>query len=558
MNIDFERLSDQIKSLLYDYMKIETFTGTPNERLVEDFFINHFNSIDYFKNHPDYWGLYKIKDDVFGRSVCWAMVKGEKNPENAVVLLHHYDVVGIEDFKNMKSLAFSPDELSAELLKNTDMLNASAKEDLLSGEYIFGKGGCDMKAGGSIQYKLLEEYSKMSDFSGTVIVISVPDEENLSAGMRGAVSLLADLKKAHNFNYKLMINSEPHQRKNPNNGIYSLGSVGKLLPFVVVRGYMSHAGKVFEGLNPDNIMAEIIRRTELNMDFSDVVGNECSPPPTWLYLKDSKELYDVSMPLSFFGCLSVLTLTSSPAEVLDRIRNICTESFDSVIDEMNKAYSEFRKRRGQPKESLPWKTKVSTFLDLFEEARRDFGNNFESIYNEKFNEIREKFNNGEYSIIDANFKLVDFLLDTVEDSNPRVVYGLVPPYYPCTSNLEYEGKDEKIRELTNVLNEFTIKEFNQEYDREYFFTGISDLSYVTLDEPEKTRSAIEESMPLFGKLYDIPFEDINYISMPMINIGPWGKDFHKLTERVLIEDTLVRTPRILNRAIEFILCQPND
>jgi arginine utilization protein RocB len=43
-----------------------------------------------------------------------------------------------------------------------------------------------------------------------------------------------------------IINSEPHQRKNKDIGIFPEGSVGKLMPFGYVRGYMTHIGKVFE------------------------------------------------------------------------------------------------------------------------------------------------------------------------------------------------------------------------------------------------------------------------------------------------------------------------
>jgi len=43
------------------------------------------------------------------------------------------------------------------------------------------------------------------------------------------------------------------------------------------------------------------------------------------------------------------------------------------------------------------------------------------------------------------------------------------------------------------------------------------------------------------------------IKMPCINIGPWGKDFHKLTERVLMEDLYERTPKILDYVIKHIL-----
>ena len=130
---------------------------------------------------------------------------------------------------------------------------------------------------------LLTEYSKQEEFRGNVIVLGVPDEENLSAGMRAGVILLDQLKKQYGLSYKMMINSEPHQRKNKEEGIFSFGSIGKMMPWVYVRGSLAHAGKVFEGLNPTNVMCEIVRRTEVNMDLSDVVGGEAAPPPTWLY-----------------------------------------------------------------------------------------------------------------------------------------------------------------------------------------------------------------------------------------------------------------------------------
>lgn len=46
----------------------------------------------------------------------------------------------------------------------------------------------------------------------------------------------------------------------------------------------------------------------------------------------------------------------------------------------------------------------------------------------------------------------------------------------------------------------------------------------------------------WGRLYSIPFEDIESLSIPIINIGPWGKDYHKFTERVFIKDVIFNTP----------------
>lgn len=82
------------------------------------------------------------------------------------------------------------------------------------------------------------------------------------------------------------------------------------------------------------------------------------------------------------------------------------------------------------------------------------------------------------------------------------------------------------------------------------------MSVLTLDkDPIVVLKAIKGNMPLFGVLYAILLDKIERFSMPCINIGPWGKDFHKLIERVLKEDLFIRTPRILNYVIAMLLTQ---
>ena len=121
--------------------------------------------------------------------------------------------------------------------------------------------------------------------------------------------------------------------------------MGKMMPFVYVRGFLSHAGKVFEGLNPVSVLSEIVAKTEVNMDFADVVDGEAAPPPTWLYQKDSKDRYDVSMPLSAQGCFSVLTLKQTPAELLGKVKRVCEDGFLTVIERLNENYEKFLDRK---------------------------------------------------------------------------------------------------------------------------------------------------------------------------------------------------------------------
>ena len=54
---------------------------------------------------------------------------------------------------------------------------------------------------------------------------------------------------------------------------------------------------------------------------------------------------------------------------------------------------------------------------------------------------------------------------------------------------------------------------------------------------------------------DIPFEEIQKISVAGSNIGPWGKDFHKFTERVYKPDLYERTPHILDHAVKLLLAE---
>ncbi|MCI9476358.1 MAG: M20/M25/M40 family metallo-hydrolase [Emergencia sp.] len=544
-------LGDKIKEILYEYVKIESFTNTSGERLVEEFFTAHFGEIPYFKEHPDNWGLYPVENDPLGRHVCWAMVRGKGN--KTVAMVHHYDIVDIEDYKLLKPLAFSPDELAAALADHKDMLPEDALVDLEAGSFVFCRGGCDMKAGGAIQYALLEEYSKLANFEGNVIVLGVPDEENLSAGMRAAVRLLAELKEKQGLEYLMMINSEPHQRKDFSKGVFSEGTVGKMMPFVYVRGFLSHAGKVFEGLNPVSVLSEIVAKTEVNMDFADVVDGEAAPPPTWLYQKDSKDRYDVSMPLSAQGCFSVLTLKQTPAELLGKVKRVCEDGFLTVIERLNENYEKFLAATGQPVKKLPWKVKTVGFRELYEEAKAQHGTVFEEAYEMERERILRDLAAGRINMIEGNFQLIEKIYDYIEDISPRVVYGLLPPYYPNVSNVYFDGIAEEASGLSEKLSTYTQEEYGQIYDKEYFYTGICDLSYINIDDPTAQRESVAGAMPLFGAYYDIPFEQIKAVSMAGINIGPWGKDFHKLTERVYKEDLYERTPRILDYAVKLLL-----
>ncbi len=544
--------ADVISSLFYSYVAINSETGSARENVAAEFVISTLRELSYFIAHPGQLALEPVPGDHLQRSIAWALVKGKGS--GTVVLIHHVDVVEVEDFKLHKPLAFDPEVLSQALLADPGGLDSDARADLASGAWIFGRGSADMKAGGAIQLAVLAAIAEVEELAGNILLLAVPDEEHLSAGMRSASALLVRLAKLHDLDYVLMINSEPHQRKVSDRGLLSGGSIGKLLPFVYVRGILAHAGKSYEGFNPLAILGEIVSRSEMSSALVDIdeVSGELSPPPTWLMARDGKAVYDVSMPLSAFGCLSVLPLHSSPKKILDFLLALCGDCAAQVALRVNEAADAFRLASGRL-EGSAWVPEVRSFSDFQAAARQLDVERFDLYYGKVVRDAEKSLREGRISHAGATRDLVDAIFQFAGTDQPAVIVGLVPPYYPSVSYHDRPDFESAVTGLAIGLDHFSQARFGQEYELEAYFTGISDLSYSSLGAGGATdmEAVIARQMPLYGPSYSIPFLDIERSAMPCINIGPWGKDFHKLSERVLKEDLFIRTPAMLLHAIKL-------
>ncbi|MCQ4922643.1 M20/M25/M40 family metallo-hydrolase [Tissierella carlieri] len=551
MRFDKEVMKDLIEKNLLDFVGTRSDTNSKEEKNIEGFFKQWFSKIEYFQNNPEHYGLFEIPDDYLGRKVPWCLLKGKG--KDTIVFIHHNDIVETKDYGTLEPLCLKPYELMESFKVGKMQLPSLAKEDLLSGKWIFGRGVSDMKGGGSIQLSLIEEYSKDSSFKGNIVLISVPDEENLSAGMRGAALHLKALKDKYDLEYKLMLNSEPHERGDDLRPTLYDGSIGKIMPVVYVRGKLAHVGQVYSGLNPINLLSEIIRRTELNPNFIEKVGNTTNPPPTWLYHKDRKMVYDVSLPIASCGYMSILPLKRTPKSIMDELKNISIESFQKVIEDMNASYKLYTNIAGLEFEKFTWEPDVKFYSELYSEAIKDSGEDFENAYENLMVEIKEKFNSNKITTIEAANTIIEKTLEYVKDVSPCVILALTPPYYPSTNNNMLEKKSTQIYEIIEDIKKYAKDHFHEEYIVQNYFTGISDLSYSMFVSDQSNIDYIANNMLMWKDVYYIPLEVIKEISMPVINIGPWGRDLHKYTERVYKEDLFYKTPKLIDLFVSRLL-----
>lgn len=539
-------LQSEILSILKEYLAVDSITGTEGEKRINPFFDAFIRSVPYFQKNTGHFGSDTITDDPLERKVHWAMLKGRG--DKTIVLVHHCDIVNIENYNDLKPEAYAPESLRKRLLANPQILDREALGDLYSEKWIFGRGTADMKGGGAVQLALLKELSRKNDFEGNIVLLMVPDEENLSAGMRHGVKILRRLKENHHLDYQLMINSEPHQRVQYDKGIISQGSIAKMNFFVYVKGILTHAGKVLEGLNPIGIMSGIISKTELSMDFVDEIEGEMSVPPTWIGVKDTKSSYDISTPEAVIAYLNILNFSTPPEEILNKLKKICIEETDLFMGRYRSAFEAFQKKTNRENTRENWKINILTFdelLSLLREVR------FESygMYEQYRDKIADRLRRNELTFIGANQLIIEHVLKSINLQEIFIITGLTMPLYPAVSNVFLKDPVDYLK----IVNDFAGQNWGQTYMNRNFFTGISDLSYSSLNYDLESTLSQMKNMPLWDHYYSIPFEDIQFIQMPCVNIGPWGKDFHKISERVFREDLLERTPLIIKNIIEIIL-----
>src|SRR6056297_3335465 len=271
-------LSNSILEYTRLLVNVRSETATQQEVIMGKTMLKAIKKIDYFNNNKNMCGLESVVDDPLDRAVAWGLYL-DPNNTNTVILINHYDTVDTWDFKDLRDISIKPKQLMKEI-KELGLTKDSLK-DLTSGHWMFGRGAADMKGGAAIQLSVMKHHIENIQ-SGSILYLSVPDEETLSSGMRQAVKLLERLKEKYSLEYKLLIDSETHKREDDNKPVLYKGSIGKIMPTVFVKGVRAHVGNVYQGLNPIAIASEIARDIELNQDLCDDYKDEKTPGPTWL------------------------------------------------------------------------------------------------------------------------------------------------------------------------------------------------------------------------------------------------------------------------------------
>jgi arginine utilization protein RocB len=527
--------TQQLKQLLCELVHYPSISGSQAEVLLPQYVAQQLGTLDYFQENKEHLQLNPTGD---GRYFVTALVKKSEETRDTIVLVSHFDVVDVQDYGAWKDAAFTPEELTKRFYENKESMPLDVQADLETGEWLFGRGVMDMKCGLALHMSLIEQACE-GKFNGNLLLLTVPDEEVNSIGMRAAVSILVQMAEKYDLTYKLVLNSEPMFTRYPGdkaNYVYT-GSIGKVLPGFYCYGKETHVGEPLAGLNANLMASQMTNALELNADFCEVFGGEVSPPPTNLIQTDLKEDYSVQIPHRAVTLFNLFLQKKSMDEVTSSLLELAKQSAKRIEER----YHEQAIRFAQLEKSTPQTLSVNvlTFAELRSKAIELFG--IEKVEQVEQSVLKNETNQDEREL---TIELVDKLAILCKELAPMIVLFFAPPYYPAVNS-----SDERlVQQIVASLIEYAHGKHSVQFVQQHYFGGISDLSYVGLQQPLSALQSLTGNMPLWNRGYDLPFDALEQFNVPVLNVGPVGRDAHKWTERLnvpfafeTVKDLLVYT-----------------
>jgi arginine utilization protein RocB len=494
-------------------------------------------------------GLDPIAGDQYERANAYAFLHGASS--RAIVLFGHIDTVSTADYGALEEYALDPVALSERGDTLAAITPGLADEIARYGDdLLFGRGAIDMKSGVAANItvmRALAERSQTEALPLSIVLLATPDEENESAGVLQGVRFLLRLREEYGLEYVGAINTDYTTALYPGDSHrYAFtGTIGKLLPSFLVIGKESHVGDPFDGVDANLLAAELIVDLSMNPDLCDIVRGQKAPPPVTLHAADLKAGYDVQLPFAATFYLNALTLRSSPAELLEGLRERAAATLTRLLERLHEAEERWTRLTADETSSHPLRVgSVVTLAELREATEARVG---ADVVNADLTALGATFTSTQDKR-ERSLRLAQRLWTLSGFTGPAVVLYYSPPYYPHAQAAP-GALDEAMAEVAAAHPELELRIVE-------FYPYISDMSYLRLD-PGMDLAALKANMPLWSDefpsasgAYSLPLDEIARLGLPAINLGPYGWGAHQRGERLLQSYSFGALPQLILEVIE--------
>lgn len=528
---------DKLLKMIEELVSIPSVTESGNESLPGIWIKERLEKLPYFIEKKDHliWVETPLEGSCEKLHSLVVRVDASVPTDRTVLLISHYDVVGVSVYGDMSRNAFDIKTIT-ELLNNDDQ------------DVIFGRGTMDMKCGVAIEIDIIEEFAANRElFDVNIVAAFVGDEENASAGMRGVLPVLYEMKKK-GTDFLTVINTEPGEAgySGESGPAVFLGTLGKIMPSFYVRGRASHVGNYYSGFSSALAVSRIVSYAEGNPHFADPLNGKCEPSWICLDMGVIKKGYSVTVPDRAFAYFNCFTSTNTPADVLDHMKIIAGYAMDQTMAQLAESYRNLLAMGCEGKSFDVPRAKVYSLEEIKEIARKNFGSGFDAELDLYLKDLPPG------DMRERGLAAIDRIADMSGADGPYTICFFLPPWLPVRTDFTGENRDMQTVAAARSVKDHLSEKYGIEMREVELFAGLCDLSYVgakvSIDELE----ALEKNMPGWGGIYSIPMKEMQSLGLPVINLGPSGEDAHKKTERLRLGYSLDILPELLRYAVRKI------
>ena len=531
-------------------VRIRSVSHTPGENEAADFIYARFAEEPYFQEYPEYLSMPAVEEGGLERRAVLAFVEAGLRTARTVILNGHFDVVDTDVCGELADLAFDAEAYTGRIGERN--IPDEARADLASGNWLFGRGVMDMKAGLAIYMAYMAHMARhRKELGVNLLFLAVPDEEGSSAGMRGSLSALCSFLREHGLEPVAALSGEPAfwtskttENSLPYRTLFT-GTTGKLMPFFLCIGREAHVGYAFDGVNAAALAARVVCLMDGCPELIDGSGSDTLTPPVCLKLKDLRDTYSVTLPERATAYFNVLSVSRSPLDVLNICRETARNALEQTLARIREAGRKFQELSGRKDSPVPaWEPQVYTVSELREMlVRREGERQTEELLHAYAGNLPPEMDEPEKSLAVA-----EYLASLVNLKGPVIVVGFLPPYYPQRLNLRATEKERRLLSIMESVHADLEASVGAVRLVECF-SGIMDLSYMGFQGRAEELETLADNMPGWGSVYSLPVSDLLSLDVPIASVGPAGKDAHKDTERLELEYSFEVAPQMLARVI---------
>ncbi|MCR9039893.1 M20/M25/M40 family metallo-hydrolase [Bacillus sp. L381] len=538
---------EKIEAITKSLVALNSINGTLGEGKKADYIKDMIKSFPYFQDNPSHVWEQAIPEDPYGRKNIFAFIEGNGDSLNTVIYHAHLDTVGIEDFGPLKDIAFDSDRL-AEYFSSYEF-DREVQRDARSGEWMFGRGSVDMQSGIAVHLANLLHFSERREqLPGHILFMANPDEESQHSGILTSISELKRLKQEKQLRYLAAINTDfitPLYEGDTTRYIYT-GAAGKLLPCFAIYGREVHVGDTLSGIDPNLIASEITRRIHNNIHMAENIEGELVLPPTCLYQRDNKEAYNVQTAVSSYVYFNYFIYEKTAKEIMDQLTAVAAEACKETEQKLSDYYDEYCRRTNLPKKEISWNVQVYSLEDYLKRLR--------SRGIDPAQCIEQTFKTYEHLELRMRcFKAVEELQKLDPEQGAKVIIFYAPPYLPHNYLKEESTRDRLLQHVIQEAVDKTAASTGETFAFKKFFPYLADGSFLSLHETDAEVSAFTDNFPGWDVIGMIPFKEIRELNIPSVNIGVYGKDGHKWTERVYKPYTFHVLPELIQQTTLHLL-----